>query len=71
MIRKLRCDNGREYANYDMEMFCRKKGITIEYTAPYCSQSNGKAERLNRTINDRARTVLVESGLSKNYGQKQ
>ncbi|KAI7945067.1 hypothetical protein MJO28_010762 [Puccinia striiformis f. sp. tritici] len=38
-------------------------GISLAPSAPYCPQQNGEAERLNRTINDMARTMLHESML--------
>jgi len=33
-------------------------GITIETTAPYCPEQNGRSERDNRTIMESARTML-------------
>ncbi|KAK7576778.1 hypothetical protein V9T40_013064 [Parthenolecanium corni] len=60
-------DNGTEYVNSDFKDFCRKKGIRLLNTVPYNHQMNGKAERLNRTLEDKARTLLIDSGLEKRF----
>ncbi|GFH33045.1 integrase catalytic domain-containing protein, partial [Haematococcus lacustris] len=46
----LRSDNGSEYSNKTMSAWCSSKGIQQQFSAPYCPEQNGKAERLNRTI---------------------
>lgn len=46
--------------------FCNKKGIQIETTMAYTSQQNGKAERLNRTLIEKVRTLLADSNFDKN-----
>lgn len=57
-IKVLRADNGKEYANYQVENYLRKCGIITESTASYTPEQNGKAERKNRTIVESARTML-------------
>ena len=42
-IRYLRCDNAGEHK--EVEKICEKEGITMEYTAPYTPQQNGRVER--------------------------
>lgn len=64
-ILRLRCDNGGEYTSNSMKNFCKKKGIKVEYTVPYNPQMNGVSERMNRTLVDKARTLLLESKLPK------
>lgn len=64
-IAKLRTDNGGEYVNDEMRAFCRGKGIVMQLTVPYTPQQNGVAERLNRTLMERARALLAESGFGK------
>ena len=59
-IKRLRSDNGTEYVNQQMQKFLNDKGIAHETTAPYSPESNGKAERLNRSIIDGARSILNE-----------
>lgn len=45
--------------------FCREKGIKLEYTNPYTPQQNGVAERFNRNLMDRARTMVIDAELNK------
>ena len=62
-IQRLRCDRGTEYTNNAFENYCKSKGIDVEFTIANSPSQNGKAERLNRTLVERARTVLYESHL--------
>jgi hypothetical protein len=45
------------------DAFMKEAGIIIEPRAPYRHQQNGKAERVNRTLIDMGRTMLVDAGL--------
>lgn len=65
-VTKIRCGNGREYANEDLQNWCDKKGIEIDYTIPYTLQLNGKADRLNRSLMEKARSLMFGSMLNKN-----
>lgn len=65
-VAKIRCDNGREYANENLQNWCNEKGIEIDYTIPYTPQLNGKAERLNRSLMEKARSLIFGSTLNKN-----
>lgn len=60
MILGLRSDRGGEFINETLQEFFAENGINHEFTAPYSPQSNGKAERLNRTLRERARSLLSE-----------
>lgn len=62
-VKRIHCDNGGEYTSNMFKNYCKDKGIVIEYTLPYSPQMNGKSERLNRTIYDKARTILDQSNL--------
>lgn len=64
-IKRVRCDNGCEFTAIKFKQFCQEKGISIEYTQPYSSQQNGVSERMNRTLYDKARTMMIETGLPK------
>ena len=66
-IKKLRCDNGREYINKNIENLVTEKGIIIEPCPPYVHELNGTAERYNRTIMDSARCLRGSSSVT---GQK-
>lgn len=61
----LRTDNGGEYLMNEFKQFCLDKGITLQNTVAYNPEMNGVAERMNRTLNDRSRTILIESKLDK------
>jgi hypothetical protein len=47
--------------------FCVEHGIIHEGTPPYSPQSNGVAERKNRTLTDLVNTMLETSRLSKEW----
>ncbi|XP_024081556.1 uncharacterized protein LOC106664782 [Cimex lectularius] len=66
-IKTLRSDNGMEYINRNMENFLREKGIKHQRTVRYTPQQNGLAERANRAIVDKARCLLQDAGLPKEY----
>ena len=56
-------DNGSEFKNKDLSSWLKKKGIIQEFAAPGVPQQNGRAERSNRTVIERARTLLASSRL--------
>jgi len=62
-ILRLRTDQGGEYINAPVKAYLSNKGITHEVTGRSASQQNGVAERMNRTILDTVRTLLIASGL--------
>ena len=39
-IKRIRSDNGTEFKNRVMELFCLRKGIEHQFTAPYNPQQN-------------------------------
>ncbi|GBM51389.1 Retrovirus-related Pol polyprotein from transposon TNT 1-94, partial [Araneus ventricosus] len=58
-IKKLRTDNGLEFVNEQLDTYLANSGIFHEKTIPYNSESNGKAERANRILLERARSCIV------------
>jgi len=67
---KLKClksDNGGEYCSKEFENFCSSHGIRRLKTVPGTPQQNGVAERMNRTILERARAMRIHSGLPKSF----
>ena len=58
----LRCDMGTEYTGKDMTTVLEKYDIICDESEPFCHEHNGTVERLNRTIQERARALLFESG---------
>ena len=64
-IKRLRSDRGGEYET-PIGDYCAKYGIVHEVTAPYSPQSNGVAERKNRTLKEMMNAMLLSSGLPQN-----
>ena len=56
-----RTDNGGEYTSKTFEKYLQDDGIKHQTTAPHTSAQNGKAERLHRTLFDRARAIMSEN----------
>ena len=50
-----------------MKEFCQEHDIIHEVTAPYTPQSNGIAERKNRTLMDMVNYMLLSSGTPENF----
>ncbi|UYV79993.1 FAM200B [Cordylochernes scorpioides] len=61
-LKRIRNDNGGEYVSNYLKRWLSSKGIKQEFTTAYTPESNGKAERFNRTKNQ-ARTMLIDSKL--------
>ncbi|GJX06833.1 putative ribonuclease H-like domain-containing protein [Tanacetum coccineum] len=62
-VKVIRCDNGTEFKNKEMNQFCKRKGIKREFSVARTSQQNKVAERKNRTLIKVARTMLADSKL--------
>lgn len=62
----LRCDQGGEYTSTEFKNYLAANGIRGEYNVPYNPELNGVAERANRTIVEKARSMMHDSGLPKN-----
>ncbi|KAG7554353.1 GAG-pre-integrase domain [Arabidopsis suecica] len=66
-IKTLRTDNGLEFCNRLFDEFCTSKGIQRHRTCAYTPQQNGVAERMNRTVMEKVRSMLSDSGLPKRF----
>ncbi|KXZ45879.1 hypothetical protein GPECTOR_49g463 [Gonium pectorale] len=62
-VKFVRTDRGREYVNKELSEWYGQKGITDQTTTGYAPEQNGVAERLNRTLLDKARALLKEDKL--------
>ncbi|KAH9658263.1 Integrase catalytic domain-containing protein [Citrus sinensis] len=62
-LKALRTDNGLEFCNREFETFCQKHGILRHQIVRFTPQQNGLAERMNRTIVDKTRGMLINSKL--------
>jgi len=64
-VKIIRADGARELlGRAEVRAFMQEKGIKAEPTAPYTPQQNGKAERLNRTLMERVRAMILDAGLA-------
>nr|AAZ28935.1 polyprotein [Phanerochaete chrysosporium RP-78] len=63
----LRIDNGTEFINNEFLQYCKSQGIVVETTAPYSPAQNGVAERLNRTLRESARAMLLAAELPRKF----
>ena len=66
-VKCLRSDNGGEYVSHEFKNFCLEQGIRMEKTVPKTPQQNGVAERMNGTLNERARSMRLHAGLPKSF----
>ena len=66
-VRTFRTDNGGEYTSSQFENYLKAEGITHELTVHKTPQQNGVAERLNRTLVEMARSMLLNSKLPKKF----
>ncbi|KAG7553078.1 Zinc finger CCHC-type superfamily [Arabidopsis thaliana x Arabidopsis arenosa] len=67
--KKLKCirsDNGGEYSG-PFDVYCKEHGIRHQFTPPKTPQLNGLAERMNRTIVERMRCLISQSGLAMTF----
>jgi hypothetical protein len=62
-IKVLRTDRGGQYLLHEFKQYCNKNGISRELTQAATPQQNGVAERWNRTIIERARSMSIDSNL--------
>lgn len=66
-LKILRSDNGGEYDNRMLAALLRKHGIKHQLSIAYTPEQNGMSERANRTIVERAQTMLSDAGLEKRF----
>ena len=64
-IKYLRTYNGLEYRNKEFIRFCELEDITHHFTVKGTPQSNWVAERMNRTLAEKARCMRLNARLPK------
>jgi transposase InsO family protein len=62
-IKCLRFDNGGEFASKEFMDYCNNHGIKRQFFVARTPQQNGVVERKNKTIQEMARTLLMDSKL--------
>ena len=66
-IKTLRSDNGGEYTSKVFSDYLKSQGIQRQFTIPRTPKQNGVAERMNRTIQETARSMIHGAGLSDEF----
>nr|GEX55673.1 putative ribonuclease H-like domain-containing protein [Tanacetum cinerariifolium] len=62
-VKIIRCDNGGEFRNKEMNDFCSRKGMKREFSNARTPRQNRVAKRRNRTLIEAARTMLADAKL--------
>ena len=66
-IKTLRTDNGLEFVNNKFLQYCSSESNVRHRTCTRCPQQNGVAERMNKTLLERARCMLNQAKLRKQF----
>ena len=66
-VKILRTDNGTEYVNKKLIGFFDETGILHQKSNAYTPQQNGVAERMNRTLVEKAKCLMFDADLPKCY----
>ena len=66
-VKCLRSDNGGEYIDGGFSEYHAAQGIRMEKTIPGTPQQNDVAERMNRTLIERARSMRLHARLLKTF----
>ncbi|GKB52120.1 retrovirus-related pol polyprotein from transposon TNT 1-94 [Tanacetum coccineum] len=66
-LEKLRTYNGLEFCNREFNNLCKESGIARHLTVAGTPQQNGLAERMNRTLLNKVRCLLIQSGLPDSF----
>jgi transposase InsO family protein len=61
-LKCLRSDNGGEYYSKEFDDYCSYHGIRRKNIVPGTPQENGVSERMNRTIMEHARSMILHVG---------
>src|ERR1035438_4308327 len=65
-VKTLQSDGGGEYINDMLKTYLQQEGIEHQYSARYMPQQNGLAERMNRTLLEKTKSMLHGANLPYN-----
>ncbi|HYT42409.1 MAG TPA: hypothetical protein VEP90_08680, partial [Methylomirabilota bacterium] len=60
-------DQGGEFKSHEFNNYLQNKGIVRQQSAPHAHQQNGRAERLNQTLLEKAEAMQTNSSLPKSW----
>jgi len=66
-VRNLRTDYGGEFTSKTLKDFCQANSVLHTFAGPYAPQQMGIVERMNRTLTQIARSMLIQSGCPKEF----
>ncbi|KAH0650271.1 hypothetical protein KY284_030183 [Solanum tuberosum] len=66
-ITTIHSDHGGEFENKAFEEFCAQTGFTQNFSSPRSPQQNGVVERKNCSLQDTARTMLLDRNLQDHF----
>ena len=66
-LKTIRSDNGGEYTSKGFEAYLKSEGICHECTVPKTPEQNGVAKRLNRTLVESSRSMLLDADLPQRF----
>ena len=69
-LKALRSDKGGEYLSSQFKDYVSREGIRHEPTIPKTPQQNGVAEKMNRTLVESVRSILVDAHLPHKFWAK-
>ncbi|GJT64422.1 ribonuclease H-like domain-containing protein [Tanacetum coccineum] len=69
-VKVIRCDNGTEFKNRNMNQFCDMKGILRQFSIDRTPQQNRVVERRNRTLIEDVTTMLANSKASRVFNSR-
>ena len=64
-VERVRVDNGGEYSGSSLLAYLKSIGILHQPTVPYSPESNGLAERMNRSLMSKVRAMMKDAQLSR------
>src|SRR4051812_22532939 len=62
-VKALRSDNGREYTSTEFKEYLALHRIKHQLSIPRQPKQNGVAERMNRTLLERARSIRLQADM--------
>lgn len=66
-VKNFKTDGWNEYKSKKVNKYCEEDGIFKSVSPSYVHEINGKAERINQTIQNSEKTLLHWAGLSENF----